>query len=308
LTDTTQQTLKDSLNLSAEALAKLNFALSLSGPTTHAIEQLQTHCELSLGDAETLAIALHLLSKVNYADSMITRPKKEGPNTVQSQNTLYIRNLPLNVTQDELQVAFENYGAVKEIRMQKEKNNGDFFGTVFVEYVHSSAAKLAQVQMDGKLWGINTVHVSFAKEKVSTSAGSTVSPNPTGPIPSSPQGNSLFVANLSPETDVPAVKQIFLRFGEIKDARLLTEKDTGQFKGVAFVDFVLPVSAAAAIDALNNQIHNGRTLKVSYAQSKKASTNLNIPPLGSLTGYPPFQSGYPDPYMGFPPPPGFHYY
>lgn len=77
LTDNTQQGIAENFPLTPEALAKLNFALTLSG-ATHAVESLQTHCELSLHDAETLAVALHLLSKVNFTDTMINKPRNKG--------------------------------------------------------------------------------------------------------------------------------------------------------------------------------------------------------------------------------------
>jgi len=320
LTDNTQQAIADNFPLTPEALAKLNFALSLSG-TTHAVESLQTHCELSVEDAETLAVALHLLSKVNFAESMINKPRREVQGS-QSTTTLYIRNLPLNVTMEELQVAFENYGIVKEIRTQKEKLTGEFFGSVFVEYVHSSGASLAHVQMNGKLWGINTLHVSFAKEKAPNPGSQPANmdamplqslsahaqyqpplPTPHVPAPSASSAggsNSIFISGLAPETDVSEVKSLFLRFGEISDARLLTDKGTGQSKGVAFVDFVLPVSAAAAIDSINNQIHNGRNIKVSYAtqKSKSGAPQQNN---SALPGYPPFPTGaYPEYGMSYP--------
>jgi len=356
LTDNTQQAIAENFPLTPEALAKLNFALSLTG-TTHAVESLQTHCELSVEDAETLAVALHLLSKVNFTESMINKPRREIQGS-QSTTTLYIRNLPLNVTMDELQVAFENYGIVKEIRTQKEKLTGEFFGSVFVEYVHSSAATLAHVQMDGKLWGINTLHVSFAKEKSSVgsaqplnaemplqnlSAHAQYQPPQIPHVPSAhglgglgglggglglglglgglggglgplgggmggggSSGNSnsasIFISGLAPETDVSEVKSLFHRFGEIADARLLTDKATGLPKGVAFVDFVLPVSAAAAIDSINNQIHNGRNLKVSFATQKGKSGSTPQTAPSALPGYgAPFPTGaYPEYGMSYP--------
>jgi len=309
------------------------------------VESLQTHCELSVEDAETLAVALHLLSKVNFTESMINKPRRDVAQGSQSTTTLYIRNLPLNVTMDELQVAFENYGIVKEIRTQKEKITGEFFGSVFVEYVHASAATLAHVQMDGKLWGINTLHVSFAKEKSQTGASqpsemplqnlnahAQYQPPLIPHVPSSvglgalgglglgglgglgPIGGgvgvgggnansaSIFISGLAPETDVSEVKSLFHRFGEIADARLLTDKATGLPKGVAFVDFVLPVSAAAAIDSINNQIHNGRNLKVSFATQKSKSGSTPQIAASALPGYgAPFPTGaYPEYGMSYP--------
>lgn len=129
----------------------------------------------------------------------------------------------------------------------------------------------------------------------STTAATTIQlTNPNTPV--TPGSPSIFVAGLAPETDAPALRQLFSRFGEIADARILTDKATGQAKGVGFVDFVLPLSAAAAIDLMNNQIYNGRNLKVSYA-TQKSKTNQSGSS-GALSGYPPFpSSGYSDGYM-----------
>jgi len=281
LTDNTQQSLLDNLLLMPEELAKLNFAMSLVG-STHSVESLQTHCELNHEQAELLAVALQLLDKTQFPENIITKPKiSVGP---QSATTLYIRNLPLTVTPEELSAAFENYGNVKEIRMQKEKSNGEFFGSVFVEYVHASAAKLAQVQMDGKLWGINTVHVSFAKEKQAQT------PDTPGSV------NSIFVGGFDPETDVEAIKQLFNRFGDITAARLLTDKASGLSKGIAFIDFASTLSAAAAIDNMNNTAQYGRTIKVSYASQKKSQGQSGGQSLyGGGMGY----GGYPSDNFGY---------
>jgi RNA recognition motif-containing protein len=58
-------------------------------------------------------------------------------------------------------------------------------------------------------------------------------------------------------------------------------------KGVAFIDFKLSVSAAAAIDSMNNQMFNGKALKVNYATQKNKS---NSGP-ASVSGFPPFVGG-----------------
>jgi len=286
-TDNTQQAIAEHFRLSPEALAKVNFALTLAG-TTHPVESLQTHCELSSDDAESLAIALHLLSKVNYSDPMINKPKITGVENL-SKDTLYIRNLPLTITQEELSAAFDAFGSVKEIRTQKDKATGEFSGCVFVEYVDPNAAKLAQIQLDGHVLGINKVHVSYAFEKNPLKLPEGSASYPTSAVPSNPSA-TVFVAGIGPETDVNTVKQLFARFGEIENARLLTDKASGQSKGVAFVDFKLPVSAAAAIDAMNNQMYNGKPLKVSYATQGK----VNKP---TTTPYP---APYSDPYSSFP--------
>lgn len=39
------------------------------------------------------------------------------------------------------------------------------FRSVFIEYLHASAARLAHVQLNEKSWGERTVYIDFAKER-----------------------------------------------------------------------------------------------------------------------------------------------
>jgi RNA recognition motif-containing protein len=98
--------------------------------------------------------------------------------------------------------------------------------------------------------------------------------------------------------------------GEIENARLLTDKHTGAPKGVAFIDFKLPVSAASAIDAMNNQMYGDKPLKVSYAmntnpgkhKTSSAPSASFLSNYGAMVGYPPFTGfAVPDPYGQRPP-------
>jgi len=193
-----------------------------------------------------------------------------GPNPGQSQTTLYVRNLPVTAREDEIMAVFQNFGTVKEARFQKGKDTGEFFGTVFIEYVHASAAKLAHIQMNEKLWGDRTVHIDYANER----AAKPGEPEPTPHLAphtqqQNPPSNSIYVSNLPLDFDKNLLLALFSRFGTILDARPFKKEGASQSAGVAFVDFALQESAAAAIDALDNSVYNHRTIRVSYAQNKR---------------------------------------
>jgi len=186
----------------------------------------------------------------------------------QSSTTLYVRNLPTNASETDILSVFQNFGNIREARFQKRKGTQEFLGTVFIEFVHSSAAKLAQLQLNERTWRERIVYIDFAKERngqKEESTNETASPS-----------NSLYVSNLPQECDKSTLTQIFVRFGTILDIRLL-KTEMGIFKGVAFVDFALQESAAAAIDALDNTVHNNKTLKISYAANpnKRKGDDLN---------------------------------
>jgi hypothetical protein len=129
-TDNTQQFITENFKLAPDQLAKVNFAMNLSG-TTHAVETLQSHCELSVDDAETLALALQLLSTVKFNDSMIVKPKSVTSADNLTKSTLYVRNLPLTVSLEELSSTFEAFGQVKDTRLQKDKGTGEFTGYAY---------------------------------------------------------------------------------------------------------------------------------------------------------------------------------
>jgi len=176
----------------------------------------------------------------------------------QSQTTLYIRNLPPNASEDEILLVFQNYGTIREARFQKSKDTQKFFGAVFIQYIHASAARLAQIQLNQKPWGNRTIHVDFATERT-PSEDKQVSSSQASVPPSC----SIYVSNLPSTVDKDMLTELFSRFGTIVATRPLT-KD-GNPKGIAFVDFALQESAAAAIDALDSSMFENKTIKVSYA-------------------------------------------
>jgi RNA recognition motif-containing protein len=212
----------------------------------------------------------------------------------QSQTTLYVRNLPSSAKEEEILSVFQNFGTIKEARFQKSKETQEFFGSVFIEYVHASAARLAHIQLNEKLWGERTVHIDFAKERgQQQKLGEDGLPkSETNQLPS----NSLYVSNLPSDVDKNVLLQIFSRFGSILDARPM-KNESGNSKGIAFIDFAMIESAAAAIDALDNTIYGTKTIRVSYAAnpSKRKGDDLGQPDmkrtradqaLGGIPGYP----------------------
>lgn len=55
----------------------------------------------------------------------------------------------------------------------------------------------------------------------------------------------------------------------VQEVRIVKDKFSGRSKGFGFAEFETPELAQAAIDALNGQELNGRTLRVNKAQKMK---------------------------------------
>jgi RNA recognition motif-containing protein len=80
--------------------------------------------------------------------------------------------------------------------------------------------------------------------------------------------NKLFVGGLSWNTDDRLLKEAFAAHGEITEAKVILERDTGRSRGFGFVTFTSGEEAAAAITALDGRELDGRAIRVNVAQER----------------------------------------
>jgi len=83
-------------------------------------------------------------------------------------------------------------------------------------------------------------------------------------------GRKLYVGNLSYEIDNAALEQMFTEFGTVDDAKVITDRDTGQSKGFGFVEMSSNDEAQAAMTALDGKEVVGRALKVNEAKPRES--------------------------------------
>jgi RNA recognition motif-containing protein len=83
-------------------------------------------------------------------------------------------------------------------------------------------------------------------------------------------GNRLFVGGLSFETTDEGLRSAFARFGEIVEAKVITDRSTGSSRGFGFVTYANAESARAAIAEMNGTTLDGRSVKVDQAQERGA--------------------------------------
>jgi len=81
-------------------------------------------------------------------------------------------------------------------------------------------------------------------------------------------GTKLFVGGLSWDTDDAGLRAAFAPFGEIVEAKVVLDRDTGRSRGFGFVSFQDEASAEAARSKMNGQMLDGRSLKVDVAAEK----------------------------------------
>src|SRR6516165_3958856 len=83
-------------------------------------------------------------------------------------------------------------------------------------------------------------------------------------------GTRLYVGNLSYQTNEASLREVFEQEGrKVSEIKIVTDRETGQPRGFAFVEMASPADAEAAIAALNGRDLDGRTLKVNEAQDRQ---------------------------------------
>lgn len=78
--------------------------------------------------------------------------------------------------------------------------------------------------------------------------------------------NKLFVGSLAYTVTDKELEELFAQFGTVASAKVITDRDTGQSKGFAFVEMSTQEEAAQAITGLNGKEVGGRQLTVNVAK------------------------------------------
>jgi cold-inducible RNA-binding protein len=79
---------------------------------------------------------------------------------------------------------------------------------------------------------------------------------------------NIFVGNLSFNSSENAVRSLFEEYGTVDRVTIVTDRDTGQQKGFAFVEMGVDAEGTRAIESLSGRELNGRALTVNEARPK----------------------------------------
>lgn len=83
-------------------------------------------------------------------------------------------------------------------------------------------------------------------------------------------GTRLYVGNLSFNSTVETLRTAFTEAGEVVDAHIVKDRDTGRSRGFGFVTMGSDEQAQLAIQAMNGALLDGRPLRVNEAQEREA--------------------------------------
>ncbi len=80
---------------------------------------------------------------------------------------------------------------------------------------------------------------------------------------------NIYVGNLDFRTTEDQLRTAFEVYGQVDKVNTVTDRDTGQKRGFAFVEMTNDEEGVKAIAGLNGSLLEGRTLKVDEASPKR---------------------------------------
>lgn len=83
----------------------------------------------------------------------------------------------------------------------------------------------------------------------------------------------LFIGNIPYSINSDGLKDVFAKVGEVADANVVTDRETGRSRGFGFIEMKNDADAKKAIDTLNGTEVDGRKIFVSEAREKAPRDN-----------------------------------
>jgi cold-inducible RNA-binding protein len=85
-------------------------------------------------------------------------------------------------------------------------------------------------------------------------------------------GMKLFVGGLAWATTDESLRQAFETFGNVVDAKVIQDRETGRSRGFGFVSFDDNEACAKAMREMNGAEIDGRTIRVNEAEERRPRT------------------------------------
>uniref|UniRef100_A0A8R1E2C8 RRM domain-containing protein n=1 Tax=Caenorhabditis japonica TaxID=281687 RepID=A0A8R1E2C8_CAEJA len=188
--------------------------------------------------------------------------EKEGfhlGNGSDEPRTLYVGNLDPTVSEEFISTLFNQIGTVTKTKIIFDHSNDPY---AFVEFADHSQASQALQTMNKRLLLDREMKVNWAVEP--------------GQQPSKVDTTRhfhVFVGDLSAEVDNQKLRESFLPFGDVSDAKVIRDTTTTKSKGYGFVSYPKREEAERAIEQMNGQWLGRRTIRTNWATRKPGENN-----------------------------------
>ncbi|XP_065878945.1 glycine-rich RNA-binding protein 2, mitochondrial-like [Euphorbia lathyris] len=80
--------------------------------------------------------------------------------------------------------------------------------------------------------------------------------------------SKVFIGGISYATDDTSLREAFSKYGDVVEARVIVDRETGRSRGFGFVTYNSGEEASSAIQALDGQDLHGRRVRVNFANER----------------------------------------
>ncbi|XP_022144753.1 29 kDa ribonucleoprotein A, chloroplastic-like [Momordica charantia] len=178
---------------------------------------------------------------------------------------LFVGNLPFSVDSAQLAGLFESAGEVERVEVIYDKTTGRSRGFGFVTMSNADAVEAAAEQFNGYELDGRALRVNYGppppKKDNFSFTGSRNASNFSNP-------NRIHVSNLAWGVDDFALGNLFREHGNVVEAKVVCDRDSGRSRGFGFVTYSSAVEVNNAIEALNGVELSGRTIRVTQAEAR----------------------------------------
>ncbi|KAK1434907.1 hypothetical protein QVD17_00662 [Tagetes erecta] len=182
---------------------------------------------------------------------------------------IFVGNLPFSVDSAALAGLFEGAGNVEMVEVIYDKVSGRSRGFGFVtmssvEEVEEAVQKFNGYELDGRALRVNSGPPPPRREESSFGGPRE---GGRGGGRSFDNTNRVYVGNLSWSVDNLALETLFREQGNVVEAKVVYDRETGRSRGFGFVTYSSADEVNSAIDSLNGVDLDGRNIRVSAAEA-----------------------------------------
>lgn len=223
------------------------------------------------------------------------------PKPPSHKGRLVVRNLPFSFTLNKFKALFSPLGAIKDATLPYDETNKRIKGFGFIEFEHEAAATQAIEKLNSTKIKRRNIAVDWAlskdryeealkkeededefkpaEEEVEPEEAEEEVKEPVKPRTSTFYKEcTLYVRNVSYETEEEDFHEYFEQYGKVRYANLVIDHSTGARKGAGFVCYYKPEHAQKALEALANTEEvlelDGRRLNAIVAVPREEASAL----------------------------------
>ncbi|KAG9286486.1 hypothetical protein G9A89_014652 [Geosiphon pyriformis] len=182
--------------------------------------------------------------------------KKEHKSSIHEEGKMFIGGLNWETTDESLKLYFSQFGEVTDCIVMRDPNTGRSRGFGFLTFVDPSVVNTVLVkehQLDGKI----------------------IDPKRAIPREEQEKTEKIFVGGIAPEVTEEEFKDYFTQFGNVIDATLMVDRDTGRPRGFGFITFDSSEPVEKAMARHDLEIQN-KPIEVKRAMPKHKSQRMQL--------------------------------